>query len=50
MHKGSFVIQPVEIEVRFGAPVETTGLTLADRDTLIAESRRRVAALLDEPD
>ena len=49
MRKGSFVIRPVVIDVRFGEPVETTGLTLADRDALVAEVRQRVAALLDEP-
>jgi 1-acyl-sn-glycerol-3-phosphate acyltransferase len=46
MHKGSFVIHPVVIDVRFGEPVETTGLTLADRETLVAQVRGRVAALL----
>jgi 1-acyl-sn-glycerol-3-phosphate acyltransferase len=49
LRKGSFVINPVVIDVMFGEPVETTGLTLADRDTLIAEVRRTVQALLDEP-
>src|SRR3954465_15350003 len=34
MKKGSFVINPVTIEVRFGEPVETQGRTLADRATL----------------
>jgi 1-acyl-sn-glycerol-3-phosphate acyltransferase len=48
MHKGSFVINPVVVDVKFGEPVETAGLTLADRDTLIAEVRRQVQALLDE--
>jgi hypothetical protein len=47
MHKGSFVINPVAIDVIFGEPVETTGLTLADRDTVIAEVRDRVQRLLD---
>jgi hypothetical protein len=46
MHKGSLVINPVVIDVIFGEPVETAGLTLADRDNLIAEVRRRVQALL----
>jgi 1-acyl-sn-glycerol-3-phosphate acyltransferase len=46
MRKGSFVINPVVIDVIFGDPVETIGLTLADRDTLIAEVRARVQGLL----
>ena len=48
MHKGSLVIQPVTVTVRFGAPVETTGLTLEDRDQLVALVRRRIQALLEE--
>jgi 1-acyl-sn-glycerol-3-phosphate acyltransferase len=48
MRKGSLVIQPVVVEVRFGEPVETTGLTIADRDTVIAEVRQRVEALLGQ--
>jgi 1-acyl-sn-glycerol-3-phosphate acyltransferase len=42
MHKGSFVIQPVTVSVRFGEPVETAGMTLADRDTLSAVVRGKV--------
>ncbi len=49
MRKGSLVINPVVIDVIFGEPVETAGLTLADRDDLIAEVRRRVQALLESP-
>jgi 1-acyl-sn-glycerol-3-phosphate acyltransferase len=48
LRKGSFVINPVVVDVIFGEPVETTGLTLADRDPLIAEVRRRVEALLSK--
>ena len=48
MRKGSFVINPVVVDVVFGEPVETAGSTLADRDALIAEVRRRVQALLNE--
>jgi 1-acyl-sn-glycerol-3-phosphate acyltransferase len=50
MRKGSFVINPVVVHVIFGEPVETAGLALADRDTLIAEVRRRVEALLAGPE
>ncbi len=46
MRKGSFVIQPVRVRVRFGEPVETSGLTLDDRDALMATVRARVEALL----
>ncbi len=46
MRKGSFVIQPVRVRVRFGEPVVTTGLTLDDRDALMATVRARVEALL----
>ena len=47
MRKGSPVIRPVTMRVLIGEPVETTGLTIDDRDKLIAEVRRRVQALLD---
>jgi len=46
MRKGSFVINPVTITVRFGEPVETAGVTLDDRDRIVAEVRARVEALL----
>ena len=48
MHKGSFVIQPVTVTVRFSAPVETAGLTLDSRDTLAEQVRERIGALLAE--
>jgi 1-acyl-sn-glycerol-3-phosphate acyltransferase len=48
MHKGSFIIRPVHIRVRLGPPIETSGLTLADRDGLIVQARAAVAALLGE--
>ena len=47
--QGKPVINPVVIDVIFGEPVETAGLTLADRDKLIAEVRRRVQTLLELP-
>jgi 1-acyl-sn-glycerol-3-phosphate acyltransferase len=46
MHKGSFVIQPVTVHVRFGEPVETAGMVLADRDALSAAVRGKVERLL----
>lgn len=48
MRKGSLVIHPVHVRVTLGEPVETTGLTLDDRDTLIADVRQRVRTLLVE--
>ena len=46
MRKGSPIIYPVMVEVQIGAPVETAGLTLDDRDRLIADVRREVESML----
>lgn len=46
MRKGSAVIRPVHVTVRIGEPVPTTGMTLDDRDALIAVVRERIEALL----
>ena len=48
MRKGSPWIYPVRISVRFGAPVETAGLGVEQRDQLVQEVREKVAALLAE--
>jgi 1-acyl-sn-glycerol-3-phosphate acyltransferase len=48
MKKGSLIIRPVRITVRFGRPIETAALTLDDRDILIAGVRSAVADLLQE--
>jgi 1-acyl-sn-glycerol-3-phosphate acyltransferase len=48
MRKGSFVIQPVTVRVRFGTPVETAGMTLDDRDTFTSLVRDKVESLLAE--
>ena len=48
MRKGSFIIQPVTVKVKFSPPVETTGLTLDDRDRLSDVVRERIATLLAE--
>lgn len=48
MQKGSLVIQPVTVRVRFGAPVETAGLSLDMRDSLVGIVRSRVEALIAE--
>ena len=49
LRKGSFVINPVLVTVRIGTPIETQGLTLDDRDTLIDVARARVEELLHGP-
>ena len=48
MRKGSPIVRPVKVSVRIGKPVPTTGLTLDDRDELIAQVRGEVAKLLRE--
>jgi 1-acyl-sn-glycerol-3-phosphate acyltransferase len=46
MRKGSAIVRPVDVEVRIGEPVPTAGLTVDDRDTLIATVRARIEAML----
>lgn len=46
MRKGSPWIRPVTVTVRFGPPIETAGLTMADRDFLVGRVRGEVARLL----
>lgn len=48
LRKGSLIIRPVRIVVRFGRPIETSGLGLQDRDTLVLRARSAVASLLQE--
>jgi 1-acyl-sn-glycerol-3-phosphate acyltransferase len=48
MSKGSFVIRPVQIRVRIGEPVETAGMTPADREQLITEVRGRIEQMLTQ--
>jgi 1-acyl-sn-glycerol-3-phosphate acyltransferase len=48
MKKGSLIIHPVRVTVSFGEPIDTAGLTMEDRDVLIARARSAVAALLKE--
>lgn len=48
MRKGSVVLQPVTVCVRFGRPVETQGAAVDTRDKLIAAVRAEIQALLAE--
>ncbi|HVL69960.1 MAG TPA: lysophospholipid acyltransferase family protein [Vicinamibacterales bacterium] len=48
MQKGSLVIRPVTVRVRFGAPVEAGGFTVDARDRLAGAVRERIEALLAE--
>ncbi len=50
MRKGSFVIRPVTVRVRLAPPIETAGLTLADRETLTARVRAEIERLLTGAD
>ncbi len=46
MAKGSAVIRPVTVDVRIGTPISTTGLSVEDRDRLVALARDQIAAML----
>ena len=46
MRKGSPIIYPVTVKIRLGAPIETAGLTMDDRDDLVTRVRSEVARLL----
>ena len=48
MHKGSAFVRPVNVSVRIGTPIQTKGLSISDRDALIAQVRGEVQKLLDE--
>jgi 1-acyl-sn-glycerol-3-phosphate acyltransferase len=48
MRKGSPLVRPVHVSVRIGRPIPTAGLTLDDRDDLIARVRAEVQNLLQE--
>ena len=45
MRKGSWLVRPVMVDVKIGEPVETTGLSLDDRDALIEVVRGRIEEL-----
>ena len=46
MRRGSWIIQPVDVSIRIGEPIETAGMEMADRDRLIARVRARIEELL----
>jgi 1-acyl-sn-glycerol-3-phosphate acyltransferase len=48
MRKGSLVITPVLVRVRIAPPVETTGMTIDDRDRLVEQVRSEVARMLSD--
>ena len=48
MRKGSWIIRPVTVSIRIGAPIESAGVTLDRRDELIADTRQRITELLAE--
>jgi len=48
MRKGSAFVRPVNVSVRIGEPIPTAGLTIGDRDALIARVRAEVQKLRDQ--
>jgi 1-acyl-sn-glycerol-3-phosphate acyltransferase len=46
MRRGSWIIRPVTVSVRVGRPVETAGISLANRAQIIERVRHEIAALL----
>jgi 1-acyl-sn-glycerol-3-phosphate acyltransferase len=46
MKKGSLIIRPVTVRLRFGPPVETAGMTMQDRDRVIADVRHNIQTML----
>ncbi len=46
MRKGSAIIRPVRMTIKVGEPIETTGLTLSDRELLIERARTEIEKLL----
>ncbi len=46
MTRGSRLIRPVTVDVRVGEPIETAGMTLDDRDRLIALARTQIEGML----
>jgi 1-acyl-sn-glycerol-3-phosphate acyltransferase len=47
MRKGSVLVWPTTVHVRIGKPIETTGLSIDDRDVLIGRVRGEIERLLE---
>ena len=47
MRKGSWFVRPVMCRIRIGAPVETAGMTVDERDDVIEVVRARIEELLE---
>ena len=48
MRKGSAIVRPAQVSIRVGRPIPTAGLTIDDRDDLIARVRSEMQKLLEE--
>jgi 1-acyl-sn-glycerol-3-phosphate acyltransferase len=48
MRKGSPIVRPVMVSVRIGAPIETAGRSVDERDAIILEVRTAIERLLAE--
>ena len=46
MVRGSWMVRPATVDIRVGKPIETAGLTPADRDRLIQQVRHEIERLL----
>jgi len=49
MRKGSAFVRPVTVSVRVGSPIPTAGMSMANRDELIARVRSEIESMLDRP-
>jgi len=45
MRKGSWLIRPGTVTVRFGSPIQVGGMSVDDRDALIAQAREAILSL-----
>lgn len=48
MRKGSRIVRPVVVTVRVGEPVETAGVSVEERDAVIATVKRKIEEMLSE--
>jgi 1-acyl-sn-glycerol-3-phosphate acyltransferase len=48
MRKGSLIIRPVTIRLRFGPPIDTASMTMTDRDRLIDCVRSSIQTMLND--